>query len=136
MHSTLAQRTALLAASALGLMLAASSVSAQDEYSTDSTETVTVTAPRLPTPDNSAMAPTSYTNLSVQVRYDDLDLRSRDGARELKERVRDAAHNVCEELRYRYPIALVNQPPCYQKAIEGGMARADNAIADARRYSY
>ena len=77
-------KTTLLAAAAFGLM-ATTQVMAQD-YD-DSAETVTVTAPRLPTPDHSSMAPTSYTHLSVWVSYHDLDLRTRAGALELKARI-------------------------------------------------
>lgn len=138
MHSTFARGSALFAAGAL--MLVAGAAAAQDYddgYRNGPDETVTVTAPyHAPTTDNSSLAPTSYTHLSVQVRYDDLDLRTREGARELKERVRDAARDVCEELQDRFPIAMSDSPPCYHKAVEGGMARADNAISDARRYEY
>lgn len=125
-------KSTLLAAAAFGL-LASSQAMAQD-YD-NSTETVTVTVPRLPTPDRSSLAPTSYTHLSVQVNYHDLDLRTRAGAGELKARIRDAAVGVCEELKFRFPIAMVDNPPCYKTAVEAAMARADNAISDARKYS-
>lgn len=126
-------KTTLLAATAFGL-LATTQVMAQD-YDNDTAETVTVTAPRLPTPDHSSMAPTAYTHLSVQVSYHDLDLRTRSGARELRARIRDAAAGVCEELQHRFPIGMVDNPPCYKTAVGAAMARADNAISDARNYS-
>ena len=128
----------LLAASALGLVLAGSPVQAQDYnndgYANGPNETVEVTAPRIPT-DHSSLAPTSATNLSVAVRYDDLDLTTGGGARELRSRVRDAARDVCETLEARFPIAVVPQKPCYRTAVDAGIARADNAISDARNYT-
>lgn len=123
-------KTTLLAAGAL--MLAATAASAQDY---DGPETVEVIAPRI-VHDNSALAPTSYTNLSTVVRYDDLDLRTRAGAGELRARIRDAAHDVCEELKYRYPHQLAGDPPCYKTAVDKAMARADTAIGSARSYTY
>jgi UrcA family protein len=71
----------------------------------------------------------------VQVSYHDLDLRTSGGARELKARIRDAAAGVCEELKFRFPVAMVDNPPCFKTAVGAAMARADNAIRDARRYS-
>jgi UrcA family protein len=130
----------LLAASALGLVLAASSAQAQDYgydndgYANGPNESIEVIAPRIPT-DHSSLAPTSATHLSVAVRYDDLDLTTGSGARELKSRVRDAARDVCETLAARFPAAAVPQQPCYRTAAEAGIARADNAISDARNYS-
>lgn len=128
----------LLAASAL--VLAATAAPAQDYdndpgYQNGPAETVEVIAPRLRT-DNSSLAPTAYTHLSVQVRYDDLNLTTRSGAGELKARIRDAAHNVCEELSFRFPHAIVGDPPCYQTAVSAAMLRADNAISSARDYTY
>lgn len=126
----------LLAASAL--VLTASAALAQDyndAYGPGPNESIEVIAPRLPH-DNSSMAPTSATKLSMQVRYDDLDLTTRDGARELRSRVRDAAHNVCETLEARFPIPAVPQEPCYRSAASSGLARADNAISDARHGDY
>jgi UrcA family protein len=128
----------LLAASALGVILAGSPVQAQDYdndgYANGPNETIEVIAPRIPT-DHSSLAPTSATNLSIAVRYDDLDLTTGGGARELRSRVRDAARDVCETLEARFPIAAVPQKPCYRTAVEAGIARADNAISDARNYT-
>lgn len=131
----------LLAASALGLVLAASSARAQDYgagndgYADNGpNESIQVIAPRIPN-DNSSLAPTSATHLSVAVRYDDLDLTTGSGARELRSRVRDAARDVCETLEARFPAAAVPQEPCYRTAVGAGIARADNAISDARSYS-
>jgi len=134
-------KTSLIAASALGLVLVASSASAQDygngdgAYNNGPTETIEVIAPRAPA-DSSSLAPTSATKLSVAVRYDDLDLTTRDGAHELRDRVRGAAHDVCETLEQRFPIAAVPQEPCYRSAVDAGLRRADNAISGARHYSY
>lgn len=122
----------LLAASAL--ILSGSAALAQDyndAYGPGPNESIEVIAPRI-RPDNSSMAPTSATKLTVQVRYDDLDLTTHGGASELRSRVRDAAHNVCETLEARFPIPAVPQEPCYRTAVSSGLARADNAISDAR----
>jgi UrcA family protein len=125
----------LLAASAL--VLTTSAVMAQDyndAYGPGPNESIEVIAPRI-RPDSSSMAPTSATKLSVQVRYDDLDLTTRGGARELRSRVRDAAQNVCETLADRFPYPAEPQAPCYKDAVSAGLARADNAISDARHAS-
>jgi UrcA family protein len=122
----------LLAAGAL--ILSGSAVLAQDyddSYGPGPDESIVVIAPRI-RPDDSSLAPTSATKLSMQVRYDDLDLTTRDGARELRSRVRDAAQNVCETLADRFPHPAVPQEPCYKSAVASGLARADNAISDAR----
>jgi len=72
------------------------------------------------------------TTLSLPVSYSDLDLTTRDGAVELRERVRDAAHDICGELASRYPIKMAVSESCYKKAVESGLNRADNAIHEAR----
>lgn len=137
--------SALLAASALGLILTTSSVSAQsydDQYGYQNgpNEEVIVIAPpdyyaHRPYPSNQLGRPPEPTTLSQSVNFGDLDLSTRDGAHELRARVRDAAHDICSELASRYPIRMANSAPCYEKAVESGMNRAENAIHEAR-YEY
>jgi UrcA family protein len=146
-------RAALLAA---GAVLAASAASAQDYndngyqygpgyqdqsypdegYRNGPPEEVIVIAPdyygHRPYPSNPTGHPPEQTTLSLAVAYNDLDLTTRDGARELRERVRDAAHNICGELASRYPIRMAVSEPCYKKAVENGLNRADTAIHEAR----
>jgi UrcA family protein len=99
------------------------------------TENVIVIAPPYRT-DHSSLAPTEITKLSMNVAYDDLDLRSAAGASELRARVRDAAHDVCGRLVARFPHALYDTTSCYKQALHGGLNRADTAIHEARNYAY
>jgi UrcA family protein len=98
-------------------------------------ENVIVIAPPYQT-DHSSLAPTEITKLSMNVAYDDLDLRSASGAHELRARVRDAAHDVCDRLAGRFPHALYDTTSCYKQALHGGLNRADTAIHEARNYAY
>jgi UrcA family protein len=99
------------------------------------TENVIVIAPPYRT-DHSSLAPTEITKLSMNVAYDDLDLRNAAGAHELRARVRDTAHDVCDRLVARFPHALYDTTSCYKQALHGGMNRADTAIHEARNYAY
>jgi UrcA family protein len=135
--------SALLAASALGLMLAASPASAQGygndyAYQNGPNEEVIVTGPdyyyHRPYPSNQLGRPPERTTLSLPVSYSDLDLNTRAGAHELRVRVRDAARDICDDLASRYPIRMANSEPCYKKAVESGTNRAENAIHEVRYY--
>ena len=106
-----------------------------DGYAANVPENVIVIAPHVQT-DHSSLAPTEITKLSMNVAYDDLDLRSAAGAHELRARIRDAAHDVCGRLIARFPHALSNTTSCYKQALYGGMNRADTAIREARNYAY
>jgi UrcA family protein len=71
--------------------------------------------------------------MSLRVPFDDLDLTTHDGARELRERVRSAARDVCVKLADEYPFK--QQPgstKCYEGALKTAMIHADAAIHDAR----
>jgi UrcA family protein len=136
--------SALLAASALGLLISAVPAAAQgydDQYGyrTGPNEEVIVVAPdyyyHRPYPSNQLGRPPEPTTLSLPVNYGDLDLSTRAGAHELRARVRDAAHDICSELASRYPIRMANSAPCYEKAVESGLNRAESAIHEAR-YEY
>jgi len=139
-------RAALIAA---GVGLAASAASAQGYYDNGAPsdpgyqngppEQVIVIAPdyyaHRPYPSNQLGRPPEQTTLSLPVSYSDLDLTTREGASELRERIRDAAHDICAELASRYPIRMANSEPCYEKAVKSGLNRADSAIHEAR-YDY
>jgi UrcA family protein len=139
-------RGALIATCAV---LAATAASAQGYYDNSGyqddpgyqgpPEQVIVIAPdyyaHRPYPSNQLGRPPEQTTLSLPVSYSDLDLTTREGASELRDRVRDAAHDICSELASRYPIRMAVSEPCYKKAVESGLNRADNAIHQAR-YNY
>lgn len=140
-----ASTLALLTATAMGALLTASAVHAQDytaddqaAYQTGPGEEVIVTAPRYHPhyPSDLSGHIQDKTTLSTNVRYDDLDLTTRGGAHELRARVRDAAADVCGELADRYPYKMADGKSCYRDAVGGGLNRANEAIHEARYYGY
>ena len=126
---------AALLASVFGLALVASQASAQDYQNNDD---VTVTAPRFHTaPEGQRLnGPLEAVSLSTHVRYDDLNLRTWRGARELKMRVRDAAQDTCTRIAEAYPVQQAWGTSCYKTALENGEVRANAAIRDARDRRY
>ncbi|MGH6872833.1 MAG: UrcA family protein [Rhizomicrobium sp.] len=122
-------------AGAIGLAFAAIPASAQDDgyYGPPpGPENVPVTAPHIsviPGPFNGA--PEGVT-MSVNVGYGDLDLRTRDGARELRLRVRETARDVCRNLAEAYPFYRLNGTNCYKDALQNAMVHANEAIDSAR----
>jgi UrcA family protein len=78
-------------------------------------------------------APIEYRTVSRAVRFDDLDLTTRQGARELRDRVRRTARELCRRPEFSIAVAPVNGPACYGTAVEEAMDQVDNAIAQARR---
>jgi len=135
-------RAAIIAA---GAVLAASAAAAQgydDDgyrngpgYQNGPPEEVIVIAPdyygHRPYP-SSPTSRSEPTTLSLAVNYSDLDLTTRDGAHQLRERVRGAAQDICGELAARYPIRMAVSEPCLKKAVESGLNRANSAIHEAR----
>jgi UrcA family protein len=100
-------------------------------------EGVIVTAPRFHVEGNPMRNVPEKISLSTQVRYDDLNLISYQGAQTLRWRVRDAAQDVCTQVAEAYPVYQAPGTSCYRKALQGGLIRADAAIRDARdRYYY
>lgn len=106
----------------------------------DANENVEVTAPRIHTDRTQRLnGPLEKISMSTAVPYSDLDLRTREGARELRHRVRDAAWNICMQLADAYPVYQANGTSCYRSAYENGMVRANsaiNAVRVAYRQSY
>ena len=137
------------ALAAAGLMLGAAPAVAQDygygpppgAYA-EPPETVIVTAPPVPrfreegSGPRLVNLPPEKVSLSTRVRFDDLDLVSWSGARELRARVREAAHRVCGELRDAYPLRQLQGTRCYRDAVENGLVRADEAITTARQNAW
>src|ERR1700689_4231050 len=82
-----------------GGLLASAAAIAQD-----GTEEVIVTAPRFQVePGGRAQLPEKG-SLSSNVRYDDLDLATYEGGRDLRLRVRDEARYVCRQLADAFPV--------------------------------
>ncbi len=122
----------LPAASAVALILAAIPAVAQD-YGYGDTETVIVHAPPFVEERGPLGGEIRNVSLSREVRFDDLDLRTYWGARELRNRIRFTAREECEQLDRAYPVeASTNMHPCYRTAVERAMVDADTAIRDAR----
>lgn len=123
----------------VGALISASAARAQDydryEAAGDTTETVRVIAPHpLRVERQPLNGPVEKISLSRTVRYDDLDLRTRFGARELRIRVREAAAEVCSQLADIDRLPEQPGTSCYQSARQDALLRADAAIRDARSY--
>jgi len=123
---------------AAGLLFATPAAFAQQDgnyneaaYAPDS-ETVIVEAPNIHAERNTFGLPGKLT-ASRAVPYDDLDLATHDGARELRERVRQTAQDICRELD---DASGTREQPgatkCYEGALKTAMVRANAAIHDAR----
>ena len=104
------------------------SVQAQDS----SSDTITVTAPRI-VGRNSLGAPFEQVTVARFIGYDGLDLRTDGGVAELKKRVASAAHELCQELDNKYPMGKPDAERCAMDSIENSQAQIDAAIARAKR---
>lgn len=119
---------AVVTAATLGLA-AATSASAQDYGD----EEIQVTAPRHHTTTTDIPGtPIRDVAMSRQVRFDDLDLRTRHGARILRSRIRSTAQTLCRQLEFMHPVATSDSPPCYRMAVHDAMIQVNDAIASAR----
>jgi UrcA family protein len=129
----------------LGLIISSSGASAQNygppapyapsSYATVPADEVIVTAPRYRNDHYKLNVPIENVSLSQPVRTDDLDLRSRQGVRELHRRVRIAADQVCGQLIDAYPVGVDNDDAsCYRNAVAEARPRVDAAIQTARGY--
>jgi UrcA family protein len=123
-----------------GAMLAASQASAQPypyygppDYVGAPPEELYVYGPRHHH-ERSSTTGAPIENVAVQrpVRFDDLDLRTPWGARELERRVSYTARVLCDRLDAMYPVAAPDNPPCYENAMGDAMGQAYAAIARAR----
>ncbi|HKD23544.1 MAG TPA: UrcA family protein [Rhizomicrobium sp.] len=85
-------------------------------------------------------------NVSVSrtVRTDDLDLRTEEGAQQLRNRVFFTADSLCHWLNAMNPIDAEGwssgmwprDSRCYRDAVQGGMKQAVNAVSAARGGTY
>ena len=133
------QRKLAILAGAIGVVIAASAAHSQDRdratgYDNPSTETIEVIGPRLRVERSPMNGPVQRISFSRLVRYDDLNLRTSSGARELRVRIRDTAHDICAQLAAAYPIPEASGTSCYRTALQDAQLRADEAIHDARSY--
>lgn len=71
------------------------------------------------------------TNISAEVRYDDLNLASQDGAQALKARVVRAAKQVCSADGDKSLKALSQSQSCANIAIARAMPQVELALANA-----
>ncbi|HEX3809180.1 MAG TPA: UrcA family protein [Rhizomicrobium sp.] len=127
------QKSLKLALFAGAMALTAASANAQDYgYQNGPTEEVQVIAPQLNSGYTPLNGPLEKASLSVPVRYDDLNLRTRRGARELHLRVQAAAQGVCMQLADVYPVQEAQGTSCYKAALQNASVRANEAIDDAR----
>jgi UrcA family protein len=134
-----------MAASLVGLALAAPSAHAQAAYDDGASyayddgasyqngpDEVIIQAPRYHQRYSQIGAPIEDVAISRIVPYDDLDLRTDWGARELRARVFQAAYSACDEMDVAYPVSTADSPSCYRTAIHSGMRHARDAIGAAR----
>ena len=128
-------------AGVMSLVMAAAAAHAQDvdrdgavTYNNSTTETIEVYGPRLRVERAPMNGPVSKISLSRNVRYDDLNLRTAHGARELRVRIRNTAHDVCNLLADAYRVPEAAGTSCYRTTLQDGLLRADEAIRDARSY--
>src|ERR1700690_28635 len=84
-------------------------------------ENVYVTAPRFRGEQTPLNAPPGKVSLSTAVRYDDIDLRTRQGAHEFRLRVRDAARDMCAQLYDAYPFQQATGTSCYKTALQDAL---------------
>jgi UrcA family protein len=101
----------------------------------DQTESVIVTAPDFHAERSTPGLPGKLT-LRREVSYSDLDLRTRDGARELRQRVNDTLHEICGQLRDSYPVKEQPMERCYTNGYHDAMLTVDKAVRDARSSEY
>ena len=101
-------------------------------------ESVIVTAPRpyMGSENTYLNGPLEKVSMTGTVTYADLDLRTFDGARELRHRVRDTARNICGNLAQFYEVRQAPGTSCYRTAVENGMIQANEAISNARHFYY
>ncbi|HWD50724.1 MAG TPA: UrcA family protein [Rhizomicrobium sp.] len=121
------------AAVALTMSASAQDYGRYDDASYQTQEEIQVTAPRYHADGTQKLNGTlEKMSLSTPVSYSDLDLRSRNGARELRARIRDAAADTCAQLADAYPVQQLQGTNCYKTALNDGLTKADEAISDAR----
>lgn len=101
-------------------------------------EEITVTVPRtvrqtiISGYSASTHAPIEETTIARTVSYADLNLSRTADAKELKSRVKSAAHDLCAELDKIYPFEG-KDPNCVGETYAKALVHVDAAIAEAER---
>ena len=78
-----------------------------------------------------SIAAITETTLQYHVRYDDLDLATRDGADALRERVIDAAKQACADLD-RMSVSWSKDIACVRSAEKSARAQIEDTIRQAQ----
>jgi len=119
-----------------GVALAAGALAGGGALAQEMNEIIVESSPvhveRAPGPAGSTV---HYDLVSVKyaVMYSDLDLSTHSGAMELQNRITAAAKKGCAAIDKQYPLATTapNDKPCVKTAVDGAMAKANEAIAAA-----
>jgi UrcA family protein len=127
----------VLAACAIGFALAATAARAQDNGPPPApgygnSEEVIVAAPHYYRERSPIGAPIENVSLSQPVSAYDVDLRTRWGAREFRDRIRVTARTLCHRLDAFYVGYEDTAEQCYRRAVADAMPQADHAISNAR----
>ena len=131
----------IVATGILRLLLSTSPVAAQENQSTvpplpsgaaaAGPEALIVTAhPSLGR--SSIGAPIQDVEMSQAVRADDLNLHTASGILVLRQRVKDTARNLCDELGFRYPVGTPDKYTCYKATVSNAQPRVYTAIQEYR----
>ena len=124
--------SALVATGALMLVSGAANAQGYQDTAYQPNENVEITVPHYGQPRSELGAPNVRVSLSREVRFDDLDLRTRHGVRILRARIQLTARLLCRDLDERYPVTADDSPPCYKNAVDDALYRADRTIAGVR----
>jgi UrcA family protein len=123
---------------ALVLAPATASADAQDNPA-GSPEQVTVSPPQGYQVTPAGLVPIVVVSQSRLVRYEDLDLRTEDGADALRSRIFAAARLICNRLNFQFPATYRGlsdgrpiDPNCYRGTINSALPGAEAAITAAR----
>lgn len=132
---TALSRVARISLATLVLALSSTLAFAQTE---GPMQDIDVTAFRtvLPLSSGAAWRHVDLIHLSRAVSYADLDLATESGAEELRQRVEDTAHALCEQIQREHPFAdetFLPSGSCVEEALKGAMAEADAVIAAAEK---
>ncbi len=123
------KRIALAGASAVGLALGSGSAVAQQSGTADKPiEEIVVVAPRVVAQREHLPFGREQINISYAVSYADLDLRKTEDSRELQNRIREAADDICEQLESLAPHGAPSRSGCVREATQKAMADAKQAI--------
>lgn len=120
----------LVAASLLSVMAFGPPASAQTSQ-TGAYPEIVVVHPLIRRAD--LVAPIMTVTISKPIAYNDLDLTTVYGAYTLRQRIRDAAHYICNRLQGLYFGGTPDRDTCYKSVKNQGQLEADSAFGGYRR---